>query len=258
MNSNNNVGSFMKIEEPPSGRRSFSDYSARFKKTTVSPEDELHFYRKYHGFIIDYCRSECHLPDCQIQDILDIVLFDKFFAGGRKTFDRRDGRFLTWFKTVIRSAVMDYFRQQKRQQQVDGKYLISLKASRRSKHKDDDQLWREYLACLAYEKACERSTEIQRSCFTLKYNSLKPNDLKPAEIAVIAEIDPRQVSEHIRAFKNKVKTAYKELDSSFDPKKIDWREFALKAGEAQKKFAEIGAQFKKEQTERYHDGENNL
>ena len=87
---------------------------------------------------------------------------------------------------------------------------------------------------LAWEDAVERSNPMQIMCFN---ESLRGK--KPAEIAEILDIESSQVSEHIRAFKNKLRKSFCDLDENYNIDSDDWLEIKQKAAEVRQKYDAI-------------------
>ena len=98
----------------------------------------------------------------------------------------------------------------------------------------EESFWNDCLAMLAWEDAVERSKPIQIMCFN---ESLRGT--KPAEIAEVLDIKPNQVSEHIRAFKDKLKSSFRNLDEKYDIDSDDWLEIKQKAAEVRQKYDAI-------------------
>jgi len=69
------------------------------------------------------------------------------------------------------------------------------------------------------------------------------NNRKPAEIAAALNITSLQVSEHIRAFKNKLAHAMQNLDANYDPEKANWDDIKRQADAAKTKYLAIANEF---------------
>ena len=97
----------------------------------------------------------------------------------------------------------------------------------------------DYLAMLAWEEVCENSkASWQRQAFTWHLEGAKP-----AEIAKDLNKDSKEVSEQIRQFKDKLKTAYKTLGEELDAGNLDWAVIIQRAEEARKKYDMIAEDF---------------
>jgi len=251
MSQDNEHAVLMKIEGAPSRYMTWVDYSIRMKQSTVSVEDYERFYRKYYGFVIGHCRRKYQLDDWQTSDIIDRV-FDKFIKTGRMGFSSSKGHFHDWFATLIDNVIKDYFRENASREKVfkdeDGKHscvdveTIGEKDENRigsADTPDDQSLWDGYMAFLAWETVAEKSSAQQIQCFLWRHQ----NEKKPAEIAAVLGISPLQVSEHIRAFKDKMNTAMRELDETYDPDQTDWKEIKHMADAAKKKYLTIAEEF---------------
>ena len=241
----------MKIEGAPSRYMTWVDYSIRMKQATVSVEDYERFYRKYYGFVIGHCRRKYQLDDWQTSDIIDRV-FDKFIKTGRMGFNSSKGHFHVWFAKMIDNVIKDYFRENARREKVfkdeDGKHsCVDVEAiGEEDENKigsadtpDGQSLWNGYMAFLAWETVAEKSPAQQIQCFLWRHN----NDKEPAEIAAALGISSLQVSEHIRSFKNKLITAMRNLDETYDPDHTDWKEIKHMADAAKKKYLAIAEEF---------------
>ena len=241
----------MKIEGAPSRYMTWVDYSIRMKQSTVSVEDYERFYRKYYGFVIGRCRRKYQLNDWQTSDIIDRV-FDKFIKTGRMMFNSSKGHFHSWFALLIDSVIKDYFRKNARREKVfkdeDGKHsCVDVETIGEDDENvigtadtpDDQRLWQEYMAFLAWEATVEKSSPEQIQCFVWRHQ----NHRKPAEIAVVLGISSTQVSEHIRAFKNKLANALHDLDETYDLSQADWTVIKQQADSAKKKYLAIAEAF---------------
>ena len=240
----------MKIEGAPSRYMTWVDYTQRMKQSTVSIEDYDRFYRKYYGFVVCICRKKHHLDDWQISEIISRV-FDKFIVS-RNLFDRSRGRFHSWFATLIDNVVKDYFKENARREKIfmdeDGRHAyVDIETVGEETENvigsedtpDDQKMWDGYMAFLAWEKVSEKSPAQQVQCFLWRHN----NDMKPAEIAKVLGITSLKVSEHVRAFKDKLITAMRNLDETYNPNETDWSEIKRKADAAKKKYLAIAEAF---------------
>ena len=241
----------MKIEGAPSRYMTWVDFTQRMKQSTVSIEDYDRFYRKYYGFVIGFCRRKYHLDDWQISEIINRV-FDKFIKKDRMGFSSGKGRFHSWFATVIDNVVKDYFEQNASREKIfmdeDGRHAcVDIEAIGEEAENvigpedtpDDQSMWDGYMAFLAWEEVSAKSPAQQVQCFLWRHN----NERKPAEIAAVLGISPLQVSEHIRAFKDKLITAMRNLDETYNPDETDWSEIKRKADAAKKKYLKIAEEF---------------
>ena len=231
------------IKGAPSRYVTWVDYSMRMKQSTVGTKDYELFYRKYYGFIIGFCRKVYHLEDWHIAEIISTV-FDDFIAKKRLQYCKEYGPFHSWFAKVISNTVRESFRQIKRRKTLEDKSVVgeddSVEPDVIRFSKSDDELWQEYLLFLAFDIATEKSSVEQVHCFVWKHNNKK----KPAEIAMVLDISPTEVSENIRAFKNKVKNAFAALGASYE-QTIDWDAVKQKADEARAQYMEIAETFPK-------------
>ena len=241
----------MRIEPPKSIYKTWADYSMRMKQSTVSIEDYELFYRKYYGFIIGFCRKIHRLDnDWQIAEIIELV-FDKFIRS-REQFNRSKGHFRSWFAKLIHNIVKDYFNAQTNREKPfldeDGKHItidIEKECEDNSfgimadNGPDDQELWDGYLAFLAWEEVAKTAPPVQVQCFLWRHN----NNRKPAEIAAALNITSLQVSEHIRAFKNKLAHAMQNLDANYDPEKANWDDIKRQADAAKTKYLAIANEF---------------
>lgn len=239
----------MKIKGAPSRYVTWVDYSIRMKQSTVSPEDYEHFYRKYYGFVIGFCRKQYHLNDWQISDIIDLV-FDKFISSARKQFDHRKGRFRSWFATLIGNVIKDYLEREAKQGKgtpnaKDSSFDIEEIPDNESGIEDapdDETMWKSYMAYLAWESVVEKSRHRDPKplqCFIWRHYYNK----KPAEIAQILDISSQQVSEYTRSFKDKLLNALRNLDETYKPDEVNWEELKRTIEEAKKRYTAIAEEF---------------
>ena len=242
---------FLKLHGTPSLYKTWVDYSIRMKQSNVSVEDHELFYRKYYGFVIGYCKKVYRLENHIIADIIDLV-FDKFIKSKRLQYDSSQGGFRTWFRQVIRNTIKDYFKAKNRREKYfkddEGHFInIDLEDIEENKEKkvitvDDKEeiaLWKGYLVFLAWESVAKKATQHQVQCFLWRFH----NKRKPAEIAAFLKITPEQVSENIRAFKDKLTKAMQQLDESSDPAVLDWETVKHQADIAKETYMEIASSF---------------
>lgn len=245
----------------PSGIDSWVDYSKRMKPEDAEDADWDLFFKKYYAFIVHRCRNwknegGWHLNDDQTQHIISLV-FDKMYKGGRFLYHKSEGPFRSWFKLLINNVVRDYLRKyyaEKRGYKKDkddkekGNIVVSLEGLSQlpaEKSTEGDGLPSSlaldeegYLAMLAWEEVCEKSKPWQRQAFTWHQEGAKP-----AEIAKNLNRDSKEVSEQIRQFKDKLKTAYKTLGVEQDAGNLDWAVIIQRAEEARKKYDMIAEDF---------------
>ena len=251
----------------PSGIDSWVDYSKRMKPEDAKDADWDHFYKKYYAFIVYRCRNHkneggWHLNDDQTQDIVGLV-FEKMYKGGRFLYHKSKGPFRSWFKLLIDDVIRDYLRKyyaEKRGYKKDkddkkdkgdkGKGFIVVSIDEASKlpaekSTEGDGLpsslaldEEAFLAMLAWEEVCEKSKPWQLQAFAWHLEGDKP-----AEIAKGLSKDSKEVSEQIRQFKDKLKTAYKKLGEELDAGNLDWAVIIQRAEEARKKYDMIAKDF---------------
>lgn len=215
------------------------------------------FFRKYYGFIISRCRNNekgsgarrqhWHLNDAQTLDIIDEV-YKKMYQGKRFEYSSSKGSFHSWFAMIINDTIAEYLKKQygrKNFKDEDGNNLlddidnvppdkieqgcdIELPAEY---HFDEG----DYLAMLAWEEVCESSNNPKQQQFFI----WRQEGYKPAEIARRFGVEEKEVSELIRQFKDKLKTAYKRLDSAICADQLDWTEVIARAKRARKKYDAI-------------------
>lgn len=245
----------------PSGIDSWVDYSKRMKPEDAEDADWDHFFKKYYAFIVYRCRNwkkegGWHLNDDQTQHIISLV-FEKMYKGGRFLYHKSEGPFRSWFKLLINNVIKDYLRKYYAEKRgykddkddkkkgfiVDRIEDLSKLPPEKSTEGDglpsslalDEE---DFLAMLAWEEVCEKSEPWQRQAFTWHLEGSKP-----AEIAKGLSRDSKEVSEQIRQFKDKLKTAYKKLGEELDAGNLDWAVIIQRAGEARKKFDMIAEDF---------------
>lgn len=244
-------GLFLDLKNTPSRYVTWVDYSIRMKQSEVSREDHELFFRKYYGFVIGYCRKVHKLEDHIIADIIDLV-FDKFIKSKRLLYDSKQGAFRPWFRQIINNTIKDYFRSKASRDKYfkdeDGHPIrIDLENIKEDMEKkvstDDDKdekiLWNGYLSFLAWESVAKKANQHQVQCFLWRFHNKK----KPAEIAKFLRITPEQVSEHIRAFKDKIVKAMQQLDESCNPEELDWDTIKQQADLAKEKYLQIAETF---------------
>lgn len=256
----------LQIEGTPSGYKSWVDYSRRMKPKDVNDVDWDLFFRKYYGFIISRCRNQkkeyhtgefanhWHLTDNQTQDIIGEV-FKKMYNGARLAYDKSKGSFHAWFATIIDNTIKSYLGKmyaQKEGYDKDGNRIIV--SSDDMQLEDEDTLSPaeliidldedDYMAMLAWEDACEKSKPRQRQIFTWNHEGAKP-----AEIAKMLGMDPRDVSEDIRQFKDKLANAYNALGKALDTQKTDMADIIQRAKQARPKYDAIVNDYLKKSAE---------
>ena len=246
-----NKGIFLDLKNTPSQYVTWIDYSVRMKQSDVSREDHELFFRKYYGFIIGFCRKVHKLDDYIIADVIDLV-FDKFIRSGRLQYNSKQGHFRPWFRQVINNVIKDYLESKARREKYfkdeEGHYnnidIENIKEDMEDKissdeAKDDKSLWNGYLAFLAWESVAKKANQHQVQCFLWRFHNKK----KPAEIAEFLRITPEQVSEHIRAFNDKIVKAMQQLDESCNPEELDGDTIKQQADLAKAKYLQIAETF---------------
>lgn len=251
------------LRYPNGPSSSLVDYSERMKPKDANDADWELFFNKYSGLIISRCKNwdnennkgpkkHCwHLNDEQTQDIIGLV-YKKMYDGSRLEYHKSAGSFHGWFKTLIDNIIIEYLRKcyaQKRGRDKEGNnLLVSLEAQLQLPEEKATENYlppscslneEDYLAMLAWEEVCEKSKNPKQRLFF----SWSTEGITPAEIAPKFGIDPTEVSELIRQFKNKLITAYRKLGKSIDSEKLDWADVIKRAGEARKRYDAIVDEF---------------
>ena len=242
---------FLDLGNAPSRYVTWVDYSIRMKQSTVSQEDHELFYRKYYGFVIGYCKKVYMLDNNTIADIIDLV-FDKFIKSKRLKYDSSRGAFRPWFRQVISNTIKDYFDSKESREKYfkddEGNYIdIDIENVKEDMEerivtdddKDESVLWNGYLAFLAWENVAKKAPKHQVQCFLWRFHNKK----KPAEIAEFLEISPEQVSENIRAFKDKLIKEMQALDETYNPEDLDWNTIKQQADLAKEQYLKIAETF---------------
>ena len=245
------------FEGTPSKFKTWVDISRRMKPQNADDVDWDLFFRKYYGFIISRCRNNekssstrrqhWHLNDAQTLDIIGEV-YKKMYRGKRFEYSSSKGSFHSWFAMIINDTIAEYLKKQyarKNFKDEDGNNLlddIDNVPPDKIEQECDIELPAEYnfdegdyLAMLAWEEVCESSNNPKQQQFFI----WRQEGHKPAEIARRFGVEEKEVSELIRQFKNKLKTAYKRLDSVISTEQLDWAEVITRAKRARKKYDAI-------------------
>lgn len=237
----------LKIKPPESDLLTWRDYSMRLKGDEISLEEQELFVQKYWGFVIEICHwKRWNLNEQQITDIIEIV-FRKFFESKRFKYNTSFGendtaqancpKFRPWFSKIVSNTIYDYLRKEQKNKSVSIENIENFGDDNNlwtEEIESEEAFWNDCLAMLAWEDAVERSKPIQIMCFN---ESLRGK--KPAEIAETLDIKSTQVSEHIRAFKNKLKSSFRNLDEKYNIDSSDWLEIKQKAAEVRQKYDAI-------------------
>ena len=220
--------------------RTWTDFTKRMKGSRVTQENWKLFYEKYYGFIVCYVRKHSTFNDQQIQDVVDQVVDAIFVKHALDKFETREGQtFRSWFATLIQHKIKDKYRFLKREQDLEfvGEEHIDDDNGPRKEAdvyntKEDKALWRSYIAYLVLDEVSKKSPACQTQCFLWRTYHGK----KPAQIAVALNMEPEQVSEEVRAFKDKLITAARRLGEQWDMDTIDWADLKQKADAAKAKY----------------------
>lgn len=174
------------------------------------------------------------------------------YRGKRFEYSRSKGSFHSWFAMIINDTIAEYLKKQyakKNFKDKDGKSLLvgfdnvppdeieqGCDMELPAEYNFDEG---DYLAMLAWEDVCESSNNPKQQQFFI----WRQEGHKPAEIAQRFGVAEKEVSELIRQFKNKLKTAYKRLDSAISAERLDWAEVIARAKRARKKYDSIVEDF---------------
>lgn len=225
--------------------KTWTDFTKRMKGSKVTQEDWKLFYDKYYGFIVGYIRKHYYqLNDSQVQDVIDLVInaiFVKHSLDGFKT--QKGSSFRSWFSSLIRHKVSDYFESQKNKPVFVDEEIIeddkNFSTAPNVYEKAEKDQWDAYIAYLVLDEVSRKSPAYQSQCFIWSTYNKK----KPAQIAVALNMKPEQVYEAIRSFKEKVVNAYQRMGESFDMQTFAWDELKQKADAARAKYLKEAEEF---------------
>lgn len=227
--------------------KTWTDFTKRMKGSKVTQENWKLFYDKYKGFIVCYVSNHSTFNEQQIQDVMDQVVDAIFVKHALDKFETREGQtFRSWFATLIQHKIEDKYRSLKKKRKLEfvGEEQINGDNEPRNEAevyntKEEEALWRSYIAYLVLDEVSKKSPARQTQCFLWRVYHKK----ETAQIAVALNMEPEQVSEEVRAFKDKLITAARRLGEQWDMDTTDWKGLIQEADAAKAKYLKIADNF---------------
>ena len=232
----------------------WADFSRRMLGSRVSEEDWSKFVNLYQGFIIDYCKRkfvnpkdpEGSLSEDQIFEVAGNICL-KLAQGALKNFEHRGkNSFRKWLRSLIHNEVADLHRIPKKdfysnQVSVQDPSIIEKEYDVPAEENElsEDAIWKQYIALIAFENVCARSTPEQCECFIWHVK----NQRKHKEIAELLDLTEVQSRENVRGFLNKIRTELKHLEKDWPLDHINWEEFVAAAEQAREMYYTLAQDF---------------
>ena len=214
----------------------WADFSRRMLGSRVSEEDWSKFVNLYQGFIIDYCKRkfvnpkdpEGSLSEWQILDVAGNICL-KLTQGALKNFEHRGkNSFRKWLRSLIHHEVANLHRVSKKDfysnlVSVQDPFIIEEECDVAAEENElsEEAIWQQYIAFIAFENVCARSTPEQCECFIWHVKDKR----KHKDIAELLDLTEAQSRENVRGFVDKIRTELKHLEKDWPLDNINWEEF---------------------------------
>ncbi len=213
------------------------NFTQRFKSGNTDPQEIEALWNQMQGFIFDRCTNAHPGISTQcLQTVVDMV-HAKFTSDilGRVR-HRRAGSFRAWLFKCINNAYNDVKRKEYRCQNSKAKafanILLDWDDSLVVYSRRDDRILKMCIAALAFDQVKRKSPPDQVNCFfwrTIKH-------MPVSKIADFCDLTPRQVSENVRAFGDKIIRRMRKYYNNFNITGDQWEMFYLEAMQAHKRI----------------------